>query len=108
MDPSREKELGGQSHAPAETAQAATENGTGKKNNEAAHENVQFTKETRDHDGSSSEETPPMSPTAPGGTPVAQEKPADKMSKGRIALIMSALCVSLKRGLCVRADTNSL
>jgi hypothetical protein len=94
MDSSGEKKLGGQLHAPTEAEQATTQNGNGTHNNGGLQENVQFTKDTRDHDGSSSEETPPVSPTTPGGA-AAQEKPADKMSKGRIALIMSALCVSV-------------
>jgi hypothetical protein len=94
MDPNQEKELGGQLHTATETERGAAENGNGTNNNGQPHENVQFSKDTRDHDGSSSEETPPVSPTTPG--PLAQEKPADKMSKGRIALIMSALCVSLR------------
>jgi hypothetical protein len=74
--------------------EAKTENGTN--NLSALADSINFDKET---DGRSSESAPgtPV-PAAPVQTPAAEagaheEKPAEKMSKGRIALIMSALCV---------------
>jgi hypothetical protein len=72
-------------------AEANPENGTS--NTSALADHINFDKET---DGRSSESAPgtPV-PVAAAQPPAAahEEKPAEKMSKGRIALIMSALCV---------------
>jgi hypothetical protein len=64
-------------------------------NSVVAPDNITFDKEM---DGRSSDSAPasPAPPAQPqqGEALERKETPADKMSKGRIALIMSALCVS--------------
>jgi hypothetical protein len=97
MAASEEKQEFG-SNGAATQGGAAANTAHGTHNTTAFADTVNFDKET---DGRSSESAPgtpvpaaPAQPPAAGGV-AHEEKPAEKMSKGRIALIMSALCVCL-------------